>query len=67
MRNVEITMTKRLAVDFDVTDEEIEMLRNGEVPDRIQEELDGMDWNEGWQDYAVWDNDNEEQLVEWTD
>lgn len=66
-RSIELTMTKRIAVDMEVSEEEIEKLQNGEVPEWIQKIMDNQNWTDGWQDYAVWDIDNEEQLVDWSD
>lgn len=66
-RSIELTMTKRIAVDMEVSEEEIEKLQNGEVPEWIQKIMDSQNWADGWQDYAVWDIDNEEQLVDWSD
>lgn len=62
---VEITLeqTKRVAMEFDVTDEQLEMLRNGQNPfaDEMEKELDSGDLE---YDYAV--NDMEGRtLVDW--
>ena len=65
MKRIEITMEKRMALVFEATDEEVETLQKGVVPDRIQETFDKADWiKDSWQDYAVWDCDEEKQIIE---
>lgn len=65
MKNIEVTMTKRLCFDFKATNKEIRMLQDGDVPKRMQKEIDKANWIEGWQEYAVYDRDKEEQIVDW--
>lgn len=63
---VEITLeqTKRVAMEFDVTDEQLEMLRNGQNPfaDEMEKELDSGDLE---YDYAVNDMFGR-TLVDWS-
>jgi len=65
---VEITLeqTKRVCMEFDVTEEQLEMLQNGENP-FADEMIDRLDWNDCnlEYDYAVNDMDGN-TLVDWS-
>lgn len=66
MTRVEITLeqTKRVSMEFDVTDEQLEMLYSGKNPfmDEMVKELDG-----GFQEYDYAVNDMEGRtLVDWS-
>ncbi len=66
MKKIEVTLEQRMALEFEVTREEIEELRNGCLPDRIQNAFDKENWTvDSWRDFAVWDCDKEEQIVDW--
>ena len=68
MRHVEITYERTYCVSqsFDVTDDECEDIERGSLPDHIAEELEGLIDKEDYeQDYAVYDEDTGEQLVDW--
>ena len=66
MTRVEITMEKilRVAMEFDATEEQIEMLECGENPfyDIMERRLDHGDVE---YDYAVVDVDTDEEIVPW--
>ena len=68
MRHVEITYERayRISQSFEVTDDECEDIECGSLPDRIFEELGKLIDKEDYeQDYAVYDEDTGEQLVDW--
>lgn len=66
MTNIEVTMEQRMCLEFQATDEEIETLKKGYLPDRIEEEFSKRNWTaDAWHDYAVYDCDNQKDLVEW--
>ena len=66
MRKIEITMEKtmRVAMEFDATEEQIEMLERGDNPfyDIMEKRLDHGDVE---YDYAVVDVDTDEEMVSW--
>ena len=66
MRQIEITMEKtmRVAMEFDATEEQIEMLERGENPfwDEMEKELEHGNVE---YDYAVVDVDTDEEIVPW--
>ena len=66
MRKIEITMEKtmRVAMEFDATEEQIEMLERGENPfwDEMEKELEHGNIE---YDYAVVDVDTDEEIVPW--
>ena len=68
MTRVEITMEKilRVAMEFDATEEQIEMLECGENPflDEMEKELE-QDHGDVEYDYAVVDVDTDEEIVPW--
>ena len=68
MTRVEITMEKilRVAMEFDATEEQIEMLECGENPflDEMEKELEQEHGNVEY-DYAVVDVDTDEEIVTW--
>ncbi len=66
MKRVEITMEKtmRIAATFEVTDEQLAMLKNGDNP--FHEQLDDdIDYGEVEYDYAVCDADTGDSIVDW--
>ena len=64
---VALEETKRISDTFDVTKEEFAMLKNGSLPDRIDEELSRMIKNEeSWRDFCVTDEDGG-IIVPWSD
>ena len=70
MRKVEITVEKtvRVAKTIRVTNKQLEMLRNGENPfdEEFEKELNKeYEKGEVWYDFAVYDVENEEQIVDW--
>lgn len=68
MRHVEIIYerTYRVSQNFEVTDDECEDIERGSLPDHIAEELERLIDKEDYeQDYAVYDEDTGEQLVDW--
>ena len=66
MRKIEITMEKtmRVAMEFDATEEQVEMLERGENPfwDEMEKELEHGNVE---YDYAVVDVDTDEEMVSW--
>lgn len=71
MRKVEITVEKtvRVAKTVRVTNKQLEMLMDGENPfeEKFEKELDKEYKNgQAWYDFAVYDVENEEQLVDWS-
>lgn len=65
MHKVEITMEKRIALEFEVTDDEYEVFDFAELPDRIQEEFNRENWKDAEQDFAIYDVDKCETVVDW--
>lgn len=68
MRHVEIIYerTYRVSQNFEVTDDECEDIERGSLPVHIAEELERLIDKEDYeQDYAVYDEDTGEQLVDW--
>ena len=66
MRNIEVTLEQRMSFEFVATDEEVKALEMGIMPDRFQEKFDKANWGvDSWRDYAVYDYDNEKQIVDW--
>ena len=68
MRHVKIIYerTYRVSQNFEVTDDECEDIERGSLPDHIAEELERLIDKEDYeQDYAVYDEDTGEQLVDW--
>ena len=68
MRKIEITMEKtmRVAMEFDATEEQIEMLECGEnhFLDEMEKELE-QEHGYVEYDYAVVDVDTDEEIVPW--
>ena len=68
MAKIEITMEKtmRVAMEFDATEEQIEMLECGENPflDEMEKELE-QEHGYVEYDYAVVDVDTDEEMVSW--
>ena len=68
MTRVEITMEKilRVAMEFDATEEQIEMLECGENPflDEMEKELE-QEHGYVEYDYAVVDVDTDKEIVPW--
>ena len=68
MTRVEITMEKilRVAMEFDATEEQIEMLECGENPflDEMEKELE-QEHGYVEYDYAVVDVDTDEEIAPW--
>lgn len=66
---VEVTMekTKRMAKEFDVTEEECERISCGDLPDWIDKEFDDDDWSvaDTETDYAAWDTEKGIELIPW--
>jgi len=66
---VEVAMKEITSVsdDFKVTKEELAMMKSGELPERIEDELSRMLRNEDpWRDYCVRD-ECETEIVPWSD
>ena len=66
MRKIEITMEKtmRVAMEFDATEEQLEMLERGENPFCNEMEKELGHGNVEY-DYAVVDVDTDEEIVPW--
>ena len=65
MTNVTITVKKKLALGFEVTDEEMEELKDGFMPDRIEDELNKTEhWMYGSvSNYSVWDCNKAREII----
>ena len=68
MRRVEVTAERRTSLTFDVTDDELdELVRERHIPDIINRQFDEHFVTDYWVgDFAVWDCDKQEQLVDWS-
>ena len=58
MTKIDFVIKKRARLEIDVTDEELEVIKaGGKLPDRIQNEVDAIDWKKNAdQNYSAWDD-----------
>lgn len=66
MKNIEVTMELRMCLEFKASEKEIRALEEGDIPKRIEEEFKKQNWYaDSWHDFAVYDLDNQMDIVEW--
>lgn len=67
MTKIDFVIKKRARLEIEVTDEELEIIKaGGKLPDRIQNEVDAIDWKKNTdQNYSAWDE--KVNLVGYTD
>ena len=65
MTNITVTVKKKLVLGFEVTDEEMEELKDGFIPDRIEDELNKTEhWMCGsLNSISVWDCDKAREII----